>query len=182
ATVSARIIHATGHYKMFPVVGISLLVLASLYLSTLTAASPLWHLSVGALVFGLGLGGIMQPNMLAVQNAVEARDMGTGSASVMFFRQIGGSLGTAVFLSIMFATVAGNIATEFEAAAPTPEFQQAVADPHVLADPLNAAVIGVISSGSLDGAEEAGISLDDTSFIQQLDPVLAAPFEERSEE
>src|SRR5690606_21752408 len=76
ATVSARIIHATGHYKMFPVIGISLLVVASLYLSTLTAASPLWHLSVGALVFGLGLGGVMQPNMLAVQNAVEPRDMG----------------------------------------------------------------------------------------------------------
>lgn len=178
ATVSARIIHATGHYKMFPVVGITLLVIASLYLSTLTANSPLWHLGVGALVFGLGLGGIMQPNMLAVQNAVEPRDMGTGSASVMFFRQIGGSLGTAVFLSIMFATVAGNIATEFEKAAPTPQFQETVADPAVLADPLNAAVIDVISSGSLDGAEDAGISLDDTSFIQQLNPVLAAPFEE----
>ena len=178
ATVSARIIHATGHYKMFPVVGITLLVVASLYLSTLTANSPLWHLGVGALVFGLGLGGIMQPNMLAVQNAVEPRDMGTGSASVMFFRQIGGSLGTAVFLSIMFATVAGNIATEFEKVAPTPQFQATVADPAVLADPLNAAVIDVISSGSLDGAEDAGISLDDTSFIQQLNPVLAAPFEE----
>ena len=178
ATVSARIIHATGHYKMFPVVGITLLVIASLYLSTLTAASPLWHLGAGALAFGLGLGGIMQPNMLAVQNAVEPRDMGTGSASVMFFRQIGGSLGTAVFLSIMFATVAGNIATEFEKVAPTPQFQATVADPAVLADPLNAAVIDVISSGSLDGAEDAGISLDDTSFIQQLNPVLAAPFEE----
>lgn len=178
ATVSARIIHATGHYKMFPVVGITLLVIASLYLSTLTAASPLWHLGAGALAFGLGLGGIMQPNMLAVQNAVEPRDMGTGSASVMFFRQIGGSLGTAVFLSIMFATVAGNIATEFEKVAPTAQFQATVADPAVLADPLNAAVIDVISSGSLDGAEDAGISLDDTSFIQQLNPVLAAPFEE----
>lgn len=176
--VSAKVIHATGRYKIFPVIGISLLVVAGLYLSTLSADSPLWHLAIGATVFGLGLGGVMQPNMLAVQNAVEPRDMGTGSASVMFFRQIGGSLGTAVFLSIMFSTVAGNIATEFEKAAPTPQFQAALADPAVLEDPLNAAVIGVITSGSLEGAEEAGISLDDTSFIQRLDPVLAAPFEE----
>ncbi len=176
--VSAKVIHATGRYKIFPVIGISLLVVAGLYLSTLSADSPLWHLAIGATVFGLGLGGVMQPNMLAVQNAVEPRDMGTGSASVMFFRQIGGSLGTAVFLSIMFSTVAGNIASEFEKAAPTPQFQAALADPAVLEDPLNAAVIGVITSGSLEGAEEAGISLDDTSFIQRLDPVLAAPFEE----
>ena len=78
------------------------MVTASMLLSTLHADSTLWLWSVGALVFGLGLGGIMQPVMLAVQNAVEPRDMGTGSAAVMFFRQIGGALGTAVFLSLMF--------------------------------------------------------------------------------
>jgi EmrB/QacA subfamily drug resistance transporter len=178
ATVSARVIQKTGHYKMFPVVGISLLTIAGLYLSTLSADSPLWHMAAGAVVFGAGLGSVMQPNMLAVQNAVEPRDMGTGSASVMFFRQIGGSLGTAVFLSILFSSVSGYIAEEFGKAAQTPEFQQVIQDPEVLADPVNAAVVGVITSGSLEGAEEAGLSLDDTSFIQELHPVLAQPFEE----
>jgi EmrB/QacA subfamily drug resistance transporter len=178
AGVSARVIHQTGRYRIFPIIGTSLLVISGLYLSTLQASDPLWHLFLGAGVFGLGLGGVMQPNMLAVQNAVEARDMGTGSASVMFFRQIGGSLGTAVFLSILFGSVQGDISNEFAKAAETPQFQQVVNDPATLNSPLNAAVITTLQSGSLDGAEQAGLSLDDTSFINKLDPVLAAPFKE----
>jgi EmrB/QacA subfamily drug resistance transporter len=178
AGVSARVIHQTGRYRMFPIIGTSLLVISGLYLSTLQASDPLWHLFLGAGVFGLGLGGVMQPNMLAVQNAVEARDMGTGSASVMFFRQIGGSLGTAVFLSILFGSVQGDISNEFAQAAETPQFQQVVNDPATLNNPLNAAIITSLESGSLDGAEQAGLSLDDTSFISKLDPVLAAPFKE----
>lgn len=178
AGVSARVIHQTGRYRMFPIIGTALLVIAGLYLSTLQASDPLWHLFLGAGMFGLGLGGVMQPNMLAVQNAVEPRDMGTGSASVMFFRQIGGSLGTAVFLSILFGSVQGDISNEFSKAAQTPAFQSVVSDPATLDNPVNAAIITTLESGSLDGAEDAGLSLDDTSFINELDPVLAAPFKE----
>ncbi len=178
AGVSARVIHQTGRYRMFPIVGTALLVISGLYLATLHAADPLWHLFIGAGVFGLGLGGVMHPNMLAVQNAVEPRDMGTGSASVMFFRQIGGSLGTAVFLSILFGSVQGDIGNEFSKAAQTPQFQAVVANPATLNNPVNAAILQVVKSGSLDSAAKAGISLDDTSFIKKLDPVLAAPFKE----
>ena len=178
AGVSARVIHQTGRYRMFPIIGTALLVTSGLYLSTLHAADPLWHLFIGAGVFGLGLGGVMQPNMRAVQNAVEPRDMGTGSASVMFFRQIGGSLGTAVFLSILFGSVQGDISNQFSKAAQTPQFQEVVANPATLDNPINAAIIQTLQSGSLASASKAGISLDDTSFINKLDPVLAAPFKE----
>jgi EmrB/QacA subfamily drug resistance transporter len=178
ATVTSTAIRRTGRYKWMPLFGTSMLVVAGVVLSTMRADSSLWHLSIGATMFGLGLGAIMQPIMLAVQNAVEPRDMGTGSASVMFFRQIGGSLGTAVFLAILFSSVADDIDREFEIAAQDREFQQTMSDPEVLADPVNAALAGLIASGSFDGAEEAGLSLDDTSFIQDLHPVLAGPFQE----
>jgi len=178
AGISARVIHQTGRYRVFPIIGTSLLVIACIDLSTLSADSPLWHLFVGAALFGLGLGGVMQPNMLAVQSAVAPRDMGTGSASVMFFRQIGGSLGTAVFLSIMFGTVAGDITDEISAASQTAEFQQVIADPATAANPTNAAIIATLEAGSIAGAENAGLSLDDTSFLKEADPVLASPFRE----
>ena len=45
------------------------------------------------LVFGLGLGGNMQPLVLAVQNAVPPQDMGVATSSATFFRQMGGTLG-----------------------------------------------------------------------------------------
>jgi len=120
----------------------------------------------------------MQPNMLAVQNAVAPRDMGTGSASVMFFRQIGGSLGTAVFLSILFGSVGGDIGNEISTASQTPEFQRVISDPATLDNPTNAAIIQTLQAGSIDGAENAGLSLDDTSFLKDADPVLASPFRE----
>ena len=47
-----------------------------------------------------------------MQNAVEPRDMGVATSAVTFFRQVGGSLGTAVFLSILFSNAATNIADE----------------------------------------------------------------------
>jgi MFS family permease len=179
AMVGSRAIRRTGRYRWLPIMGTAVLVVAGLVLSTLTAASPLAHLFGGSFLFGLGLGSIMQPLMLAVQNAVSPRDMGTGTSSVMFFRQIGGSLGTAVFLALLFGSVQARIGEEFAAAAQTAEFQQAVADPAVVAPgSLNAVVAEVVASGSLDDAEAAGLSLDDTSFIQELHPVLAAPFEE----
>jgi len=177
ATVTSTAIRRTGRYKWMPIFGTGMIAVASVVLSTMEASSSLWHLSVGATMFGMGLGSIMQPVMLAVQNAVAPRDMGTGSASVMFFRQIGGSLGTALFLSLMFGSVGGEINEEFAQVSGSPAFEQTVGDPQVMADPVNAAAASVIASGSLNGSEALGLSLDDTSFIQDLHPVLAAPFQ-----
>ncbi|HEY5484840.1 MAG TPA: hypothetical protein VIK31_13720, partial [Propionibacteriaceae bacterium] len=56
-------------------------------------------------------------------------------------------------------------------AAATPAFQAAIADPKVLANPNNAAVLGALKTGNA-----SGISLDDSSFIGRLAPQLAAPF------
>lgn len=176
AIIATRIIRTTLQYKWIPVVGCALLLVGTLLLSQMHYDSPFSFITAGAVIFGGGLGCIMQPLMLAVQNALPARDNGAGTASVMFFRQIGGSLGAAVFLSILFSTVQLRIAEAFTRAAETAGFQAAVADPSVLADPANAAVLEAIATGDLSSANDAGISLDDTSFIQNLNPELAAPF------
>jgi len=76
-----------------------------------------------------------------------------------------------VFLSILFSTVGQRIGDAFRVAAPTPDFRAALADPTVLANPANAAVINALKTGN-----PAGISLDDSSFIGRLAPQLAAPF------
>jgi len=92
------------------------------------------------------------------------------TSSSLFFRQMGGTLGTAVFLSVLFSTVGGNIASAFRTASATPEFQAAVADPAVAADPANAPVLEMLRGGGTVP------SLDDSSFINNLDPRLAQPF------
>jgi len=51
----------------------------------------------------------MQSITLASQNSVQPRDMGVATSSATFFRQIGGTLGTAVLLSILFSIMPANI-------------------------------------------------------------------------
>ncbi len=166
ATVSGQLIARTGRYKRYPVVGTALMVVALLLFSLVGADTPLWRTMVVMLVFGVGLGFNMQPLILAVQNAVSPRQMGVATSSVTFFRQMGGTLGTAVFLSVLFSTLTGNITSDIRQAAPTPAFQQAVAE-----HPDQA---GFLRGGSGEGG--AGGALEDTSFINQLDERLALPF------
>jgi EmrB/QacA subfamily drug resistance transporter len=169
---SGQVIARTGRYKRFPVVGAALLVVAMVLLAQVGVDTPLWLTLSFATVFGLGLGFNMQPLVLAVQNAVPPRDMGVATSSATFFRQMGGTLGTAVFLSILFSTVGEKILAAFRAEAATSAFQAALRDPQVLAEPANASVVEALrSSGELPAG-----SLDDTSFLSQLDPRIARPF------
>jgi EmrB/QacA subfamily drug resistance transporter len=172
SVISGQFIARTGRYKRFPVIGAFLLVASLSLLSTIGVDTPLWQTLSMALLLGLGLGFNMQPLVLAVQNAVPPRDMGVATSSATFFRQMGGTLGTAVFLSVLFSTVGDKILAAFETHAASPAFQAALNDPKVLADPTNSSVIDALRAG---GSLPSG-ALDDTSFLARLDPRLARPF------
>lgn len=169
---SGQAISRTGRYRVFPIVGLFLLVTGMVLLSQITADSSMVTVDAYAFIFGLGLGFNMQTLVLAIQNAVPPQDMGVATSSATFFRQMGGTLGTAVFLSVLFNRLPDTIASAFTAIAPTPEFQAALKDPAVLANPANKAVLQGLSN---PGAA-AGGSLNDSSFISSLDPRLARPF------
>jgi len=162
----------TGRYKFLPVMGTVLMATGALLFSRLQTDTSLNFIFACSIIFGLGLGFTMQPLVLAVQNAVPVRDMGVATSSSLFFRQMGGTLGTAVFLSVLFSTVGQNIVSAFTKAAQTPAFQAAVADPAVRADPANAPVLAMLQPGGGGTLP----SLDDSAFINNLDPRLAAPF------
>ncbi len=171
--VAGQVTSRTGRYKVFPVLGTLLMVTAMLLLHfRVTVDIPLWELDLYMAIFGLGLGSCMQTLVLAVQNAVPPHDMGVATASATFFRQLGGTLGTAIFLSIVFSTVTGNITGELRTAASTPAFQAVVADPAVQADPADQPVLAALAGGGNPAADV----LTDSSFLQAIDPRLARPF------
>ena len=66
-----------------------------------------------------------------MQNAVEPSDMGVATASPTFFRQMGSTAGTAIFLSLLFSTLSTKISSAFKASYQTAPFQQAIHDPAV---------------------------------------------------
>jgi EmrB/QacA subfamily drug resistance transporter len=106
---SGQIVSRWGRYKVFPVVG-TLLVTIGLYLmSHIGVATGELPIALYMVIFGFGLGLVMQVLVVAVQNAVSYEELGTATSGVSFFRMIGGSFGTAVFGAIFANVLIGNL-------------------------------------------------------------------------
>ncbi|UOY00882.1 MDR family MFS transporter [Blastococcus sp. PRF04-17] len=156
AMSSGLTIARTGRYKVFPLVGVVFMVIALAALSFVVEAdTSVWTLVPFMVLLGLGLGFNMQPVILAVQNAVSPREIGVATSSVTFFRQMGGTIGTAAFLSIMFTRLGTEIPEQ----------------------------VGRAGSAGQDAAQQAaalqqagvGSVLSDTSAIDAY-PALVTPF------
>ena len=92
-------------------------------------------------LIGLGLGQMMQTLTLASQNAVQPNQMGVATGASTFFRQIGGTLGVAVLLSVLFAALPGNIITANENKATITAGLNAALTPSIADAPKNAAIM-----------------------------------------
>jgi EmrB/QacA subfamily drug resistance transporter len=158
---AGQLIARTGRYKIFPVIGSVLMVIGMGLLATIGADTALWQTDIYMAVFGVGLGLNMQSLVLAMQNAVPAEDMGVASASSTFFRSIGGTLGTAIFLSVLFSLAGSRISHQYTAARTDPAFLAAAK-----AHPDQLASLHQHLSGGLD----------DTSFLNGLADPLSHPF------
>jgi EmrB/QacA subfamily drug resistance transporter len=168
--MSGQITSRTGRYKVFPIIGSVFIIGGSLLFTQVTADSPIWQPMVYMLIIGFGVGNCLQTLTLAAQNAVGFKDMGVSTAAATFFRQIGGTLGVAVFLSVLFSTVGGKITTAIQSASKGGSFVQALHDPSVLRNPVNAPVLGILNGHG------TGALLQDSSFLQRVDARLAHPF------
>lgn len=169
--VSGVITSRTGRYKIFPIIGSVLIIGGAVLLSRVAADSPVWQTMLYMFVFGAGVGLCLQTLTLAAQNAAPPQDMGVSTAAATFFRQIGGTLGVAVFLSILFSTVGDKIGNAIRAAFSTAPFQAALRDPAVRGNPTDQPVLNM-----LFGHGDTSATLRDASFIQHIDARLAEPF------
>ncbi|MEO5610262.1 MAG: MDR family MFS transporter [Ornithinibacter sp.] len=167
---SGQVISRIGRYRIFPVIGSGLLTIALFTFHFIAFDTPLWQTMVVMVVFGLGLGFNFQPLTLAVQNAVPPQQIGVATSTATFTRQMGGTIGTAVFLTVLFSTVPDKITAAFTRYAPTPEFQSA------LKDPANAAFAQQFQSSQGGGSAAASGVLSNSSFLSTLDARLAKPF------
>lgn len=105
ANISGKVMSATGRYKIFPVTGSALLVVGLGLLSTMGTDTTRLLTSLYMAVVGAGTGFCMQMANTIAQNAVGLRDIGSASAATNLFRNLGGSVGIAVFASLFAGTV-----------------------------------------------------------------------------
>jgi EmrB/QacA subfamily drug resistance transporter len=167
SAVSGAVMSKTGRYKVLPTAGTALMVVSLLLFSTLVVDTSLWTASAFMVLMGWGLGLCMQTLVVSIQNAMPAKDMGVATSSATFFRSMGGTFGTAVFLSILFNSVGDNIKSRFT------ELQNG--DPTGFAEaarqltPAQAEKLQAGGAGSTD-------ALNNTDFIHDLPRLLERVF------
>jgi EmrB/QacA subfamily drug resistance transporter len=101
SVLAGRLITSTGKYKIFPIIGAPIQIVAFYMLSTMTSQTTVLQVSLSVLTLGLGMGLTMPTLMTAMQNAVEMRHMGIATSVTQFSRSMGGALGVTIFGSIL---------------------------------------------------------------------------------
>ena len=110
---SGLLITKTGKYKIYPIVGSAILIVAMFLLSTVHLHTAYWNIAIYAYLFGTGLGLAMMTITLPVQNSVDMRDMGVATSSVTFGRSLGGAIGAALFGALMTSQLAVHLGDTF---------------------------------------------------------------------
>lgn len=177
---SGQITARKGIIRPFPIIGTALLTIGMFLLSHISADTQLWLVMLYMLVVGLGLGNCMQALTLIVQNAVSPREIGMATSAATFFRQMGGTMGVAVFLSMLFSTVGDRIKENMTSAAKTPEFgatlKQALADKSLMQDKEAYGIVQGLANPKAGGGNLNAVS-EDSSVIARLPKAIAHPFQ-----
>jgi EmrB/QacA subfamily drug resistance transporter len=164
SVIAGQFTTRTGRYKIMPVTGSMLMLAGMLLLSRLTVTTPLPY--AGAVMFVIGAGSTLyaQTITLSMQNALPQADLGVATGSNTFFRQIGGTAGVALFLSVSYSAAGAAIRNAYATANSAPAFRAVAA-----ARPGQAGLLRLASAGGQN-------ALDNPAFLTRLDPALAQPF------
>ncbi|MFI9804732.1 MFS transporter [Streptomyces sp. NPDC052301] len=123
--IGGQLISHTGRYKIYPVLGGAVSAVGMWLLSRLEVDTPRLHYSIWMAVLGAGIGMVMPVLVLAVQNSVRPADLGTATSANNYFRQIGGSVGAAVFGTLFANRLTSSLREELPpragAALPDPD-------------------------------------------------------------
>ncbi|MFD4941925.1 MFS transporter [Streptomyces sp. NPDC058409] len=121
SVVSGQLISRTGRYRVYPILGGAVSVSGMWLLSRLETDTPRFEYGIAQAVLGIGIGLVMPVLVLAVQNSVEPADLGAATSANNYFRQIGGSVGAAVFGTLFAGRLADALAVRLPSGADLPD-------------------------------------------------------------
>jgi EmrB/QacA subfamily drug resistance transporter len=107
--VSGQLITATGRYRIYPLLGSTLVLIGCLLLTTLGIDSSSVVASLFLVVIGVGMGTMFQTYVIATQNRVSMSDLGVATAAIQFFRSMGGSLAVAGLGALLTAQIGKGV-------------------------------------------------------------------------
>jgi EmrB/QacA subfamily drug resistance transporter len=104
-----RVIAKTGRYKVFPIIGTVLSFFGLIGIAQISGSTPYLNLVIPMIFMGFGTAAIFTTTSIASQNAVDFSDLGVATATVLFFRSLGGSFGLAIFGTVLNTTIRSEI-------------------------------------------------------------------------
>jgi EmrB/QacA subfamily drug resistance transporter len=168
---SGQLISRFGRYKPFPIAGTAIMAVGLGLLSRLEVDTSAWVAGAYMLVLGLGLGLVIQVLVLAAQNAVDYKYLGVASSGSTLFRQIGGSIGVAIFGAIFANQLARNLAAKLPAGAHVPASPNPAALkrlPSAVHDVYAAAITDALRPVFLAGAGAAVVAFFLTWLLREV--------------
>jgi MFS family permease len=101
--LSGQVTSRIGKYKILIVVGSLLSAAGMAVFAVMDGNTPSWHVVLGMVIVGLGIGLVQPVYTLVVQNSAPREHMGAATASSQFFRSIGSTMGVAVFGTVLLS-------------------------------------------------------------------------------
>jgi EmrB/QacA subfamily drug resistance transporter len=110
STIAGQTMSRLGKYYYLPIAGMISLIFGMYLLTNLEPDTSTLVFSLYIMTVGFGMGFIFPVVTTAVQNAVPKKQLGAATASGLLFRQVGGSLGVAVFGALFTARMTAQFA------------------------------------------------------------------------
>ena len=169
AILSGQLVSIIGRYRMIMLVGVVILGVGTVLLSTMTSQIPYWQVTLYMVIVGVGIGPTLPLFTLAIQNAVEVRKVGQATSAIQFFRQIGGTVGAAVMGTILATGLAASFSSFGNDGAPEGFDPNAFAGPELAA--TGGADIGSQIQATFDDQFEAiagAVRAGDEARLQEV--------------
>jgi len=104
-----RLVSSTGRWKRYLVMGTTVATAGFALLSTIDSGTSFVLIAVYMALVGIGLGATMQNLVLSVQNTVDSSLLGSATATVSFFRSLGGAIGVSALGAVLASRVSGLV-------------------------------------------------------------------------
>ncbi len=162
STATGFLMRRVKYYRFLGTLGVAIVILGMWMLSQITPSMPEWRVVVDLIVVGTGIGVTFPLYLTAVQTALPRQYMGVASSQIQFWRNLGGTVGSAILGAVLTNRLPDYLAARISALGIPPQVLQnlpktgsanAILDPGLLAR-LPGPVIGAIRSALADSLHD----------------------------
>ena len=138
STATGFLMRRVKYYRFLGTFGVIVMIIGMWLLSQITPTVPQWHVVVDLIIVGLGIGVTFPLYLSAVQTALPRQFLGVASSQIQFWRNLGGTVGSAVLGAILANRLPGNVSARLAALHIPPQVLQGLpktGNPNAILDP-----------------------------------------------